>query len=78
MSRAGLEPATHWLKERPSLFQPVTAITIYSHLLQVAAASDSMYYHLVSPTCLYSCLTFVTSGFVRYIFTTRVAIYAAR
>jgi len=29
VSRAGLEPATHWLKERVSRFHPVTALTIY-------------------------------------------------
>ena len=32
MSRAGLEPATHWLKEPSSRLQPVTALQIYTEL----------------------------------------------
>jgi hypothetical protein len=29
VSRAGLEPATHWLKEQLSGFHPITTLTIY-------------------------------------------------
>jgi hypothetical protein len=40
VSRAGLEPATHWLKEPSSRLQPVTAVEIHQHFSQVAAASE--------------------------------------